>query len=299
MAPALPTWAARPVLLTSGHSEIHLAYTAGATAGAPGTWQLSVMDVDNDELLDPANTIIQLKPAGRQAAPAGTSWTALGVSAGAPLWVIPQGNPPPPPNDVVWFGTRSAVTGNPFRPLSGPVFGNGQLALRLVAVEGSGPSAGGVFSLYNTDAFGLPTFRLSTADGLGPQDAVQPINYAAHTHYNWAFTQPGDYRLTFQAYARLREDPGLEVTGVQTFHFQVLAAPPPGRPSPRLAVDGGGVATLRWGSLAGADYTVWRSLDLQRWEIARVLPGTGAELSLALPAESAPAVFYAVPGSGP
>ncbi len=93
----------------------------------------------------------------------------------------------------------------------------------MTAVRGSGVDRGGFFSMYQTDAFGTPTFQYTSADGIGNNDVQSPIPLPAHAHYNWAFTKPGEYQVTFRTEAEMTEPPneGVITNGVGAFTFFV------------------------------------------------------------------------------
>jgi surface-anchored protein len=274
-------------VLDRGHSEFHFDYSA-----AKG-WELTVWD-DNAQTRYPANdVVVRVVPAAIGSVPSGAQWTPIGATAGAPVWVIPQTQSAA----VVWFGTRAIIPDGVFRPLSGPAFGSGQLGMRLISVTGSGPDAGGKFSLFSQDAFGSPTFRFSTANGIDDADLVAPINASSHTHYNWVFTKPGDYDITIEAYAFLLNS-GQLVTARQTYHFQAVPTPPAIRVSPRVAFD---AATreyiVSWTGRASDTYTVWRSDELERWRIDRVVIGVNGAMSVRAPS-SAGRGFFRIPATG-
>lgn len=216
--------AAEETTLSQGHSEIHLSYEPGEGL------MLAIWDHDNQLFLDPDTTVIRVTPPGRVSAPGGLAWSKLGAGTGSTLWMIPQANPAleNPPRKLVWFGTRSEIASGLFSTLPPRIAApNGnQIGLRLLSVTGSGPESGGHFSLFTTDAFGDPSFRLATSDGVEEEDVIEPINTSSHTHYNWVFTRPGIYRLEMEAYGRLAETLEI-VTERRTFTFEVEDAAAP------------------------------------------------------------------------
>lgn len=101
--------------------------------------------------------------------------------------------------DTIWLGLR--VSG------SGEQFGadrSSEVRLKATGLDGPGELAG-----YLTETFGEPAVFFDSADGFDPGDgyradtAVLPPD--AHTHMSWAFTEPGVYRLEFEA--ELAPDP--------------------------------------------------------------------------------------------
>lgn len=261
-------------VLSSGHSEIHFRYSSGTG------FILDVWDHDNRIFLDPATTLMQVNPVGRVIAPGGLAWERLGVQGEATVWVIPQDNPAvaSPPRDVIWFGTRSVIASGTFTTLeSFPSPTGNQIGLKLLSVTGSGPDAGGEFSLFTTDNFGDPTFRFATVDGIDPNDfntdVIKPINTQSHTHYNWAFTQPGEYHITVRAYGRLFPS-RQTVTRDQTYVFEVLLPEVP----PISAVLDGEMTALSWDASGNETYIIEATTTLaaEGWsEVQRVTPPAG------------------------
>lgn len=280
----------RPVILADGHSEFHF------TLENDSQLRLSVWDADAQRVLAPGDTIMQVVTAAKRPFPEGFApplerWVPLGAATGGSVWVIPQTQQ----SGILWFGTRAVIDSSLLRPLAGPDFGPGQLSLHLISVTGSGPDAGGHFSLYTTDAFGSPTFRFRTDNGIGEDDVIAPINAQSHTHYNWAFTEPGDYGITVEARATLRST-GEAISARETFHFQVLEPVPTGNPAPRLHAHAEEMA-LRWTAIPGERYTIWRSTDLRRWTIERVVTADAVQMEVLVP-EDASAAFFRIPSDG-
>ena len=95
----------------------------------------------------------------------------------------------------------------------------------LTARAVSGP---GDFSLYKVDGFGTPTVFLNTKDGISGSDQLGVLALG-HTDYNFGFTQPGEYTVSFQASGILAD--GLATftqSGVVDYRFSVAAVPEPG-----------------------------------------------------------------------
>jgi anchored repeat ABC transporter substrate-binding protein len=110
--------------------------------------------------------------------------------------------------DVIWLGL--AVRGeSPDRTAE----------VRLFPTQLTGP---GDFFLYITDALGVPNIYWNSADGFGPSD-VATLPVGAHTHLNWAFTEPGEYELTLAASLDAGGTP--EPLGTGTVRFAVGVDP--------------------------------------------------------------------------
>ncbi|WBB63381.1 anchored repeat ABC transporter, substrate-binding protein [Streptomyces sp. WMMC500] len=115
--------------------------------------------------------------------------------------------------DVLWLGLR--VRGD------GEARGAGRSSdILLSATDVSGP---GELVAYLTESLGKPNRYFDSTDGFSAADTTS-LPPAAHTHLNWAFTEPGVYELTLQA--RLK-NPGGEPqpVGEGTFTFAVGVDP--------------------------------------------------------------------------
>lgn len=199
---------------TSGHGDIAVAYQNGDLTAH--------LELDPDAVVDggpvgnPPNgasfapeaalIIVADPPVLR---PSGSEWDFLGVSAGQPLHVLPQSEDP----------------ARPFLGLASETLVRGQWASLSVALVSLEAPAGGHFALYQTDAFGSPLVKFDSADGLGADDLL-PLIVGGHDHYNWAFTQPGLYRvgLAWQGVHHLDGPRSAE----GAFRFGVTQIPEPG-----------------------------------------------------------------------
>lgn len=140
--------------------------------------------------------------------PAGAQWDPIGVGTGEGFWLLPQSEDPAKP--FLGIAAEELETG---------IFANDQVTLALTGLTGPGD-----FSLWQTDGFGTPTFFMSSSDGgIDAADSVL-LNAGAHAHYNWGFTAPGLYEVTFTASGDLVG--GGPTSGTGTYSF--LVAPEPG-----------------------------------------------------------------------
>lgn len=216
-------------LYTSGHGDVRMSYDTSTSSlylhyqldynsvvgGAPvGTFAGGPVSFAPD-------SIITYVPNPSIARPAGSQYDFLGNNAGDPVWLIPQVQDSAKP----WLGFSS-------EDLSAANWVGG---LQFSLIDAVTP-AGGYFSLWNTGIFGAPSVFLDTADGIGADDV---FNYAlnTHAHYNWGFTQPGIYELTFKVVGNNVTDGLKEATA--TYTFAVGAVPEPS--SAALILAGGGL----------------------------------------------------------
>ena len=216
-----------PTDLIYGHYEIHIDYQL--TPGNPDAgWRFSVSyDGDNDfsssadvVRMDPAQTVIVASPVTRTAVPANNATFARFGPAGSPLWILPQQFTIAAP----FLGVRATLPSGVFQSRVGQNYmpsALGSIGLALVSVEGPGRDAGGHFAVWDSQT--LPVqFPWDTTDGITVADEISTVAAASHTHYNWAFTRPGLYRVRLRGMGRLNPQHGGQLTsGEQTFHFSV------------------------------------------------------------------------------
>ncbi|MEU4768064.1 choice-of-anchor M domain-containing protein [Actinosynnema sp. NPDC023794] len=152
--------AVAPRLLPDG---LHVQVKDGTATGVT-TWR------------EPADVEFRVTAAARTELPAQPALSFLG-GAGKQVFLLPQTQRA----DLLWTGWNTEE----LRPaeVSGPV------TWTLTAVEGPGP-----FGLFTTGSFGAPQIIFNSTDGL-PDTLSVPLG--THAHANWAFAEPGRYRLTF------------------------------------------------------------------------------------------------------
>lgn len=148
----------------------------------------------------PESFVFALGAAAEMEVPDNASYAFLG-SPGDTVWLIPETQK----SGIPWLGwntqhetVRSEVDGSVGFTLDG-VDGPGDLLIYL------GDSFGGVGERFLGSAAGFPT------------TAQVPLN--VHRHGNWAFTEPGSYRVTITQSATLNS--GEQVSASGTLVFQV------------------------------------------------------------------------------
>lgn len=124
--------------------------------------------------------------------------------------------------DDVWVLSQNPISTQPFFGFStesvpGGVFSGG---IRFQLVDFVGP---GEFSLWQAGVFGAFTFFNTTIDGISAADALtRPTG--SHDHYNWGFSAPGVYEVTWQASGTLLNGSTL-TSEPSTFTFVVVPTP--------------------------------------------------------------------------
>lgn len=144
------------------------------------------------------------------ARPASAAFDFLGTAAGQPVWLLPQ----------------AQEAGRPFLGIGSEELSAsdwvGNFTMSLTSV--SGP-AGGNVSIWQSGSFGSPVVMFATSDGLTGADIYHPVP-GSHEHFNFGFTAPGVYELTFRVEGTHVTD-GLQA-GEATYSFAVSAVPEPG-----------------------------------------------------------------------
>jgi surface-anchored protein len=171
---------------------------------------------------DPGDVLFHAKPGSEFPIPDGLSpaWAFLGAP-GRILWLLPQIQDP----NLLWPGFSSELF--PSGVLAGDL-----MTWRLLSLDGPGD-----LFVFDVSSFGDPeNIEFDTADGL-PDAFELPVH--AHAHYNWAFTEPGLYKLTFQVDGHRREGGADLSSGPVQYRFYVGdLADLPAEPQTELSIGG-------------------------------------------------------------
>lgn len=220
-------------LLTSGHVDaIKIGYHGGHLEPhmhAEGAIIDGIL-VDDAEyapadltIVVPNSTALSVASSGGREA--GAAWDLIGVPAGQSFWFLPQSSATASSLGAPYAGISAGDL------LAGDWIGN--VAVKLTAAN---MPLGGQFSLAQV-SLGVPTFFMSTFDGLDANDVVE-VAPGDHAHFNWYFTQPGQYDLTFEVSGtHVLDGPMAESA---TFRFAVIP-----EPSSALLAGLGALALLR------------------------------------------------------
>jgi surface-anchored protein len=139
--------------------------------------------------------------------PAGAQWDFTGTSSGSNLWVLPKNSTP----GVLFLGIGAEEITS--ADITGPI---------TLAFQSLSAPSGGVFSVWDFNQFGSLTPLITSASGFGLGNSVT-IAAGGHSHFNYGFTTPGLYQVTFLASATLSSSlGGGEVSGTGTFSFGVF-----------------------------------------------------------------------------
>ncbi|MFO0823962.1 MAG: choice-of-anchor M domain-containing protein [Gemmataceae bacterium] len=174
--------------LTTPHTDLYLGFASGA-------WSLQARNTDTSTFTAADDTVLYVGTNAADSRPAGSEWDFLGVSSGQSVYVLPQTQDP----NRLFLGFSGAGIGSgtldtydPSTESGGRVTGQGRWA-KATVVNVNGP---GDFSIWQTPET-TPIVYAATSDGLDSSDAVWILS-GGHTHFNWGFTEPGRYEVTFR-----------------------------------------------------------------------------------------------------
>jgi surface-anchored protein len=184
-----------------------------------GKWDLYIHDLLHGVEYDPGAAIVRVPDAARTQVPASASYSFLGA-AGAPVWLLPQSQDEAANLGVVSLGHSAAS-------IAAGTF-TSDISLQLTALAFTpepGVTGAGHFALFTNDALGVPSVLLDSRDGFSAADSTT-IAAGGHRHFNWAFSAPGLYKLSYQVSAT-RTGSAAPVTDSQVFTCRVRSAGAP------------------------------------------------------------------------
>lgn len=193
--------AADRVFLTNEHADLRIVYDPSADP------PLAILARDEDRRINhpSTNVVLMVPEAARFELPPGTPFGGSGES----LWILPQNQFP----DLLYLGFSA-------ESIPSGVF-DGSLTFRL-----SGLTGPGAFIAWQAASFGEFLIKFDSRDGISDMDRTQPI-IGSHEHFNWGFSQPGVYAVTFQIEGRRAGAPQLLQSRPTTFVFHVEPIPQP------------------------------------------------------------------------
>lgn len=227
-----------PVVFSEGEIDFEIVYEEGE-------WELVLLDEANEREYETDEALLVARPAAKQTVPNDPAFDFLGA-AGSPVHILPQDE-----TEGLLF---PGIAADEIVP---GLFVGESVDLMLLAKSGPGEVA-----LYAVDGFGVPTVYINSRDGLGAAD-VYPVAVGGHSHLNWAFSAPGEYRLTFKAAGVLVAGNEPIESGEVTLTFIVEDS------GPLLTiavVNDGTTLRLGWESRAGVSYQLQSRTSLNEGE---------------------------------
>jgi len=119
-----------------------------------------------------------------------------------PIWILSQNNIP----GELFLGWRAVYEQGLFQArvdgfhTPSPL---GSIACQLLDLSGTGEQRGGTFAMWTSGGFGTLEFHYNSTDGIDSDDLLDTVPSGGHSHYNWGFTKPGTYSVTFRNEGRL------------------------------------------------------------------------------------------------
>ncbi len=287
------------------HVDLNISYVGGAGNPFIAVANLSEPDNPADDLYyTPDEAYLYFNEAcgqimGQASIDAGFGF--IGAEVGQKFWIVQQDVVPG--QTWIYPGLRVAddseedpqlVPWNPGAPAIGA--GSTDKFVRLELVKVTGPT-GGEFTLFNFGNAGAPpSVYMATSDGIDADDCIY-LAAGWHHHCNWAFTQPGDYAVTFRMTTVVVEkyDNWLWADGLTGIGFAESTTPAalPNGVRYALGIDDGSTGSglpsaVSDGGVPGfqlelpeparpdVTYAIWRTYDLTAGTWSEVATKTGS-----------------------
>ncbi len=186
----------QPARLRSGHVDVGVNFEDGA-------WDLHVHAEDEELEFAPDHVVLEVAGHGVQKVSSDPRFAFLGA-AGSPIWVLPAVEN----HDLLFLGLGT-------EEMASGTFSNDTVTLLLKSVTGPGD-----FMLYTLDMFGNPVVAMNSRDGIGAND-TRTLTAGGHTHVNWVFSTPGQYRIGVEASGVLTATGETNTSDVAEYLFEV------------------------------------------------------------------------------
>jgi surface-anchored protein len=221
-------------VLAPGYVEVDDIHVDLAMPYVGGQWEAFVFTgtVHGEGSYAPNQALLLVNETTMRTRPVGPQFDFIGVPEGSTIWQLSSSQVPGQlylgvEADYSFDGSIRMLPSNTTNWKSwdpdgaGPTGTFRYVELSIQAVRGPG-----FFSAWDFPNF-APRAWVASADGIDGSDEFHQL-VRSHSHYNWAFTAPGDYEIDLQARTFLgpNSDPGTEVMShVETFHFRVVPEP--------------------------------------------------------------------------
>jgi surface-anchored protein len=228
-----------PVVFAEGEIDFEIVY-------ADGAWELVLVDEAAGREYETDEALLVARPAAKQTVPNDPAFAFLGIP-GSAVHILPQ----------------DETAGLLFPGIAADEIAPGLFAgetVNLILTAAAGP---GEVAFYSVDGFGVPTVFINSRDGVSAAD-VYPVAVGSHSHLNWAFSTPGEYRLTFQAAGTLVAGDQPVTSGAVTLTVIVQDSGPV---LAAVLVNDGGALRIGWESRVGTSYQLQSrtSLTMGNW----------------------------------
>ena len=204
------------VTLSTGHVDAFEVHYDPAAVSPEEPFGLHIHDDTTNTHYEPADVVLQVNQSAFGVyGDVFTSSTRLGWT-GESGWVLPStqsdtldgdGNPA-----MLFLGVASDG--------GGVVWAGNQFKISLISVGANNP---GDFAMYRFDRFGSFSNPINTKNGVSSSDVLTVSSLGGHEHWDWAFSEAGEYTLAFQASGLLGGT--LFESAVETYTFNVVPEP--------------------------------------------------------------------------
>ena len=204
------------VTLSTGHVDGFEVHYDPAAEAPEEPFGLHIHDDTTNTHYEPADVVLQVNQSAFGVyGDVFTSSTRLGWT-GESGWVLPStqsdtldgdGNPA-----MLFLGVASDG--------GGVVWAGNQFKISLISVGANNP---GDFAMYRFSGSGSFSNPINTKNGVSSSDVLTVSSIGGHEHWNWAFSEAGEYTLDFQASGLLGGT--LFESAVETYTFNVVPEP--------------------------------------------------------------------------
>jgi|GEM_PF-1254698 len=248
---ARTTPATLSTFLTTEHVDLNMTYSAS-------TFGMQVRDSDNSASYAPDVALNYVGINAAQARPSGSAFDFIGVADGETFYRLPQSQN----SELIYLGVAAyGVGGTAFNRYDASSESGGRVSgtaawarLRLDSVSGPGHVA-----VWQSGDSGPTAFMSTALGGITAEDSLWVVS-GGHAHYNWGFTQPGRYEVTFRISGNVNTDGNVNtlesvVTGDPiTLYFSVGNVGRFEFDQPNVNVDeSAGTATVTVNRVGGSD----------------------------------------------
>ena len=207
------------VTLSTGHVDGFEVHYDPAAVAPEEPFGLHIHDDTTNTHYEPAEVVLQVNEAayGLQG-DVFTQATRLGWSSGFG-WVLPstQSETFDANGDPAMLFLGVASDGGEV------VWAGNQFKISLISVGANNP---GDFAMYRFSGSGSFSNPINTINGVSSSDVLSVSSLGGHEHWNWAFSEAGEYTLNFQASGLLGDT--LFESAVETYTFNVIPEPTSG-----------------------------------------------------------------------
>ena len=210
------------VTLSTGHVDGFEVHYDPAAEAPEEPFGLHIHDDTTNTHYEPAEVVLQVNEAayGLQG-DVFTQATRLGWSSGFG-WVLPstQSETFDANGDPAMLFLGVASDGGEV------VWAGNQFKISLISVGANNPGDFAMYRFSGSGSFSNPfTFSnpINTKDGVSSSDVLTVSSIEGHEHWNWAFSEEGEYTLNFQASGLLGTT--LFESEVETYTFNVVPEP--------------------------------------------------------------------------